>query len=97
MGGGAGVTGSPPAEYDLRVHLTAAREYRRLQGPLRERVGRAIDALGSDPRPAGTVRLGGRDDYRIRVGDYRVVYAVDDAERLVIVARIAHRREVYRR
>ena len=43
------------------------------------------------------VKLAGRDDYRIRLGDYRVVYAVDDAERLVIVARIAHRREVYRR
>jgi mRNA interferase RelE/StbE len=45
----------------------------------------------------GVARLAGRDDYRIRVGDYRVVYAVEDAERLVIVARIAHRREVYRR
>jgi mRNA interferase RelE/StbE len=40
--------------------------------------------------------LAGRDDFRIRVGDYRVVYAVDDSERFVIVARIAHRREVYR-
>ena len=39
----------------------------------------------------------GRDDYRIRIGDYRVVYAVDDTKRLVIVARIAHRREVYGR
>jgi mRNA interferase RelE/StbE len=44
----------------------------------------------------GSVKLAGRDDYRIRVGDYRIVYAVDDKERLVIVARIAHRREVYR-
>jgi mRNA interferase RelE/StbE len=43
------------------------------------------------------VKLAGRDDYRIRVGDYRVVYAVDDEERLIIVARIAHRHEVYRR
>lgn len=41
--------------------------------------------------------MAGRDDYRIRVGDYRIVYAVDDDEHLVIVARIAHRREVYRR
>jgi mRNA interferase RelE/StbE len=41
--------------------------------------------------------LAGRDNFRIRVGDYRIVYAVDDSERLVIVARIAHRREVYRR
>jgi mRNA-degrading endonuclease RelE of RelBE toxin-antitoxin system len=44
-----------------------------------------------------TRKLAGHDDYRIRVGDYRIVYAVDDENRLVIVARIAHRREVYRR
>jgi mRNA interferase RelE/StbE len=56
----------------------------------------AIDALADDPRPSGVVRLAGRDDFRIRVGDYRVVYSVDAAEHLVIVARIAHRREVYR-
>jgi mRNA interferase RelE/StbE len=43
------------------------------------------------------VKLAGRNDYRIRVSDYRVVYAVDDDERVVLVARIAHRREVYRR
>lgn len=64
---------------------------------MRERVNVAIDALAEDPRPRGATKLAGRDDYRIRVGDYRVVYAVDDAARLVIVARIAHRREVYRR
>jgi mRNA interferase RelE/StbE len=43
------------------------------------------------------VRLAGREDYRIRVGDYRIVYAVDDVSRVVIIARIAHRRDVYRR
>jgi mRNA interferase RelE/StbE len=57
----------------------------------------AIDGLAANPRPVGCAKLAGRDDYRIRVGDHRVVYAVDDAERLVMVARIAHRREVYRR
>jgi mRNA interferase RelE/StbE len=63
----------------------------------RDRVKRAIDGLAEDPRPVGRAKLAGRDDYRIHVGDYRVVYAVDDTEGLVIVARIAHRREVYRR
>jgi mRNA interferase RelE/StbE len=63
---------------------------------MRDRVQAAIDALAADPRPAGAVKLAGRDDFRIRVGDYRIVYAVDDDELLVIVARIAHRREVYR-
>jgi mRNA interferase RelE/StbE len=57
----------------------------------------AIDALADDPRPSGCAKLAGRDDYRIRVGDYRVVYAVDDDKRVVLIARIAHRREVYRR
>jgi mRNA interferase RelE/StbE len=42
------------------------------------------------------VKLAGRDDFRVRVGDYRIVYAVDDAKDLVVIARIAHRRDVYR-
>lgn len=75
---------------------SAAREFRRLHGSLRERIRSAIDGVAMDPRPAGMVKLAGRDDYRVRVGDYRVVYAVDD-ELVVLVARIAHRREVYRR
>jgi mRNA interferase RelE/StbE len=83
--------------YEIRLHPDAARAFRRLHGPLRERISEAIDALAADPRPRGAVKLAGRDDYRVRVGDYRIVYAVDDAERLVLVARIAHRRDVYRR
>lgn len=75
----------------------AAREYRRLQGPLRDRIRSAIDALALDPRPPGVMQLAGRDDCSVRVVEYRIVYAVDDAQRLVIVARIARRREVYRR
>jgi mRNA interferase RelE/StbE len=64
---------------------------------LRDRINGAIDGLADDPRPEGAVKLAGRNDFRIRVGDYRIVYAIDDDERLVIIARIAHRREVYRR
>jgi mRNA interferase RelE/StbE len=97
VGGGARVAGAPQREYEVRLHPAAARAYRRLHGPLRDRIRDAIDALAADPRPPGVAKLAGRDDYRIRVGHHRVVYAVDDEERLVIVARIAHRREVYRR
>ena len=81
----------------MRLHPEAARAYRRLHGKLQERITATIDGLAHDPRPPGAVKLAGRGDYRIRVGDYRIVYAVDDEERLVIVARIAHRRDVYRR
>jgi mRNA interferase RelE/StbE len=86
-----------PDDYEVRLHPVAAREYRRLQGQLRDRVRNAIDSLATDPRPRGVMKLAGRDDYRIRVGDYRIVFAVDDDRQLVLVARIAHRREVYRR
>lgn len=89
--------GSTSAEpYEVRLHRQAARAYRRLGGQVRERIRAAVDGLADNPRPQGAVKLAGRNDYRIRVGDYRIVYAVDDAKRLVIVARIAHRREAYR-
>ena len=94
MGGGARVDAG---DYEVRLVPAAAREFRRLYGPVRERVRVAVDALARDPRPIGCAKLAGRDDYRIRVGDYRIVYAVDDADCLVVVARIGHRREVYRR
>lgn len=94
MGGGTRVAAG---EYEIRLTPSAARAFRRLQGPLRDRIRAAIDGLAADPRPPSVVKLAGRDDYRVRVGDYRLVHAVDDEERLVLVARIAHRREVYRR
>lgn len=80
------------------MHRDAVRAYRRLHGPLRERIRTAVDSLAGEPRPVGAVKLAGRDDFRIRVGDYRIVYAIDDRDRdrVVLVARIAHRREVYR-
>ncbi|HET7045705.1 MAG TPA: type II toxin-antitoxin system RelE/ParE family toxin [Gaiellaceae bacterium] len=81
----------------MRLGRDAARAYRHLHDPLARRITSAIDALADDPRPAGSVALAGRADYRIRVGDHRIVYAVDDDARVVLVARIAHRREAYRR
>ena len=83
--------------HEVRIHPEAVRAFRRLRGRVRDRIESAIDGLAAEPRPHGAVKLAGRDDFRIRVGDYRIVYAVDDTDRLVLVARIAHRREVYRR
>ena len=80
----------------MRLHPEAVRAYRRLHGSIKARVAAAIDGLSTNPRPVGAARLAGSDDLRIRIGDYRIVYAIDDSRRFVIVARIAHRSEVYR-
>ena len=57
-----------------------------------------IDSLRSAPRPAGCKKLKGyKDQWRVRVGDWRVVYIIDDAAKLISITRIAHRREVYER
>lgn len=69
----------------------------RLAPALRRRTASAIDALAQDPRPHGAEKLTDRGHlYRIRVGDYRAVYSVDDAAQQVRITRIAHRRDVYR-
>ena len=62
------------------------------------RIDRKILALADDPRPPGCRKLKGyKDQWRVRVGDWRMVYIIDDAARLVSIMRIAHRREVYER
>jgi mRNA interferase RelE/StbE len=69
---------------------------KRLHGSIKSRIAAAIDGLAVNSRPTGVAKLAGLDDFRIRVGDHRIVYAVDDSRHVVLVARIAHRREVYR-
>lgn len=69
----------------------------RLPGDAHARMNDAIDALADDPRPPGCESLSGRDGYRIRVGEWRAIYRVNDSERRVDVVRVAHRRDAYRR
>lgn len=61
-----------------------------------EKIIRRLRDLENEPRPAGCRKLSGRDRYRLRQGDYRIVYAVDDARRIVEIFKIGHRREIYR-
>jgi mRNA interferase RelE/StbE len=82
-----------------RIELTsrAARQFAELEAPLQKRIGARIDALAKDPRPPSSRKLVGSDDlYRIRVGDYRVIYRIEDRVVLITVIRIGHRRDVYR-
>ena len=81
--------------YEVRLLVTARRQLLRVPGRIRSRIGNAIRALAADPRPPGCNKLtGGADYFRIRVGDYRVLYEVRDRDVLVLVIKIGHRREV---
>ena len=86
------------ADYLITIASSAGREMERLPHQAQERIARAIDNLPSNPRPHGVEKLSGyRDLYRIRVGQYRVVYRIVDREQLIDVIRIRTRGDAYRR
>jgi mRNA interferase RelE/StbE len=83
--------------YQVRLLVTARRQLLRVPTRIRSRIGDAIRALAADPRPPGCKKLAASADYfRIRVGDYRVLYEFRDRDVLVLVIKIGHRRDVYR-
>ena len=84
--------------YSVEVKPPARKELEALPDNVLTRVVGKIESLGRAPRPTGCKKLKGyRDQWRVRVGDWRVVYIIDDAAKLISVTRIAHRREAYKR
>ena len=84
--------------YQIEFERAAGRALKRLDESARRRILAAIAALAEDPRPAGAEMLSGSEGlFRIRVGDYRVIYAIEDDCLIVLVLHVGHRREVYRR
>lgn len=83
--------------WTIRYEREAERAVDALDPPIRRRVLLAIDRLAADPRSASNVKaLTGGDEYRLRVGDWRVVYTLHDDVLTVLVVRVAHRGDVYR-
>ena len=83
--------------YDISLLPAARRQFTRLDPAARRRIGGLIDSLAAEPRPAGVKALKGMPGLlRVRAGDYRVVYRMEEGELLVLVVAIGHRREVYR-
>ena len=83
--------------YRLELDGRARRELNRLQGNLLQRILQAIADLRGNPRPPGCVQVKGQvGAYRVRVGDYRILYDVDDAGQTINIWRVRHRRVVYR-
>lgn len=83
-------------KYTVRLDRSPQKFLDVLHGDIYTRIISALHALADDPRPHGVKKLKGyRDYWRIRVGDYRIIYTIQDDRLLVIVIRIGHRREVY--
>ncbi|MEV0676836.1 type II toxin-antitoxin system RelE/ParE family toxin [Actinosynnema sp. NPDC050436] len=85
--------------YEIEWTASALRELHKLDKQTGRRIALAVTALGTDPRPPGCRPLTGQPAgvMRIRIGDHRVIYQVEDSRVLVTVVRVAHRREVYRK
>jgi mRNA interferase RelE/StbE len=83
--------------YAIALKPSAVKDLAALDARILRQIARRIDSLARDPRPGGAKKLEGADDlYRIRSGDYRVIYRIEDARILVLVLRVGHRRDVYR-
>lgn len=82
--------------YAITVARRAARQLRNLDPQARRRVQAAIELLADEPRPTGAVKLvGGDGEWRVRTGDYRVIYEINDGELLILVVAVGHRRDIY--
>jgi len=85
------------ADYSVVFARSARRELERLAAGVARRIIARIEALTSNPRPPGCVKLQGADNlWRIRVGEYRVIYSLDDSARIVDISAVRHRSDAYR-
>lgn len=83
--------------YRVFLERAVEKDLKQLSAPLHNRVIAVIQKLARNPRPAGCRKLtGGDNDWRVRVGEYRIVYEIDDDAEIIRVNRVRHRREVYR-
>lgn len=82
--------------YSIRINKVAQKSLAKISQSYQDRLIAVIRDLGNDPRPAGCKKLSGRDAWRIRVGDYRIIYEIQNSELIVIVVLVGHRSEIYR-
>ena len=81
--------------YEILLLSPAQRDLDRLEAPVLARILKKIHALAEDARPPGCLKLTDEDGYRIRIGEYRALYRIDDPSKRIFVYRIKHRKDVY--
>ena len=84
------------ASYRLLIKASASKDIEAIPKRDRRRIVSTIASLSSNPRPTGCEKLSGHDQYRIRQGNYRILYEIHDLDLIVVVVKVGHRREVYR-
>jgi mRNA interferase RelE/StbE len=84
------------AKYRITIKRSAAKELEDIPKKDLQRIVKRIRSLAENPRPHGSQKLSHKEQYRIRQGDYRIVYSIEDEELLVDIVKIGHRREIYR-
>jgi mRNA interferase RelE/StbE len=84
------------ASYELKVKKSVARDLRAVPKADLKRILQRIQSLTDDPRPPGCEKLSGQERYRVRQGNYRIIYEIDDGVLTVLVVKVGHRRDVYR-
>ncbi len=84
------------AKYKITVKKSAAKELEEIPGKELRKIVRCIQSLAQNPRPHGSQKLSRQEQYRVRQGDYRIVYSIDDKDSVIDIVKIGHRREIYR-
>ena len=84
------------AKYKITVKKSAAKELEEIPGKELRKIVRRIQSLAQNPRPHGSQKLSRQEQYRVRQGDYRIVYSIDDKDSVIDIVKIGHRREIYR-
>ncbi len=83
------------ADYKIEIKKSAQKEIKNLPNKELKKVIDKIGSLAKDPRPAGCKKLSGEEKYRVRVGNYRVLYSIEDDVLVIYIVRVGHRKDVY--
>jgi mRNA interferase RelE/StbE len=84
------------AKYELVVRPSVAKDTKDIPSSDLKKMLLKMEALCDNPRPPGSVKLSGMEYYRIRHGDYRIIYEIEDSRLIIVVIKVGHRREIYR-
>ena len=84
------------AKYKITIKKSAAKELEDIPKKDLQKIIKRIQSLAQNPRPPGAHKLSGQQHFRVRQGDYRIIYSIDDKDLIIDIVKIGHRREIYR-